>query len=77
MDQNSGRTPHPEQPAEGGTDQAEPGQDAGQNAEQEADAGGQDNAPLGGDENTEDQLTADTAVEEDTLRTLDPDAPPA
>lgn len=77
MDQNSGRTPHPEQPAEGGTDQAEQAQDAGQGAGQEEAAGGQDDAPLGGDENTAEQLTADTSVEEDTLRTLDPDAPPA
>ena len=35
------------------------------------------NAPLGGDETTEDQLEADNAAEEDTLATLDPDAPPA
>ena len=31
-------------------------------------------APLGGDENTEDELAADNAAEEDTLRTLDPDS---
>ncbi|GAA3202509.1 hypothetical protein [Microbacterium terregens] len=34
-------------------------------------------SPLGGDETTEDQLDADNAVEEDMLKTLDPDAPPA
>ncbi|MBZ6372560.1 hypothetical protein [Microbacterium aurum] len=34
-------------------------------------------APLGGDETTEDQLEADNPAEEDTLATLDPDAPPA
>lgn len=34
-------------------------------------------APVGGDETTEDQLEADNAAEEDTLKTLDPDAPPA
>ena len=34
-------------------------------------------APLGGDETTEEQLEADNPVEEDTLKTLDPDAPPA
>ncbi len=34
-------------------------------------------APIGGDETTEDQLDADNAVEEDMLKTLDPDAPPA
>ena len=33
--------------------------------------------PAGGDETTEDQLEADNPVEEDTLKTLDPDAPPA
>ena len=34
-------------------------------------------AALGGDETTEEQLEADNPVEEDTLKTLDPDAPPA
>jgi hypothetical protein len=33
--------------------------------------------PTGGDQTTEEQLEADIAVEEDTLKTLDPDAPPA
>jgi hypothetical protein len=33
--------------------------------------------PIGGDENTEDQLEADNPAEEDTLKTLDPDAAPA
>lgn len=33
--------------------------------------------PLGGDETTEEQLDADNPAEEDTLKTLDPDAPPA
>lgn len=32
---------------------------------------------LGGDETTEDQLDADNEVEEDSLKTLDPDDPPA
>jgi len=36
-----------------------------------------DAAPTGGDETTEEQLEADNPVEEDTLKTLDPDAPPA
>ncbi len=36
-----------------------------------------DDAPLGGDENTEDQLTADTAVERDALKSLDPVDTPA
>jgi hypothetical protein len=33
--------------------------------------------PTGGDERTEEQLDADNAVEEDTLKTLDPDDSPA
>ncbi|KAA9108434.1 hypothetical protein [Microbacterium rhizomatis] len=33
--------------------------------------------PTGGDKTTEEQLTADNAVEEDTLKALDPDAPSA
>lgn len=37
----------------------------------------QDSAPLGGDEATEDQLQADNEVEEDMLKTLDPDDAPA
>jgi len=36
-----------------------------------------DESPTGGDQNTEDQLEADNPVEEDTLKSLDPDAPPA
>lgn len=36
-----------------------------------------DRAPLGGDQTTEDQLEADNAVEEDSLKTLDPGAPPS
>ena len=34
-------------------------------------------APLGGDDTTEEQLDADNPVERDSLRTLDPDDPPA
>jgi len=34
-------------------------------------------APVGGDENTEEQMEADNSVEEDMLKTLDPDDPPA
>lgn len=34
-------------------------------------------SPTGGDQTTEDQLDADNEVEEDTLKTLDPDAAPA
>ncbi|MGW8483063.1 hypothetical protein ACWGJP_07970 [Microbacterium sp. NPDC055903] len=62
MNEKSGRTPHPEDPAEGPEATPEPEQG---------------DAPLGGDETTEQQLDADVAVEEDTLRTLDPDDPPA
>ncbi len=36
----------------------------------------QDN-PTGGDETTEEQLDADNAVEDDMLKTLDPDDSPA
>ena len=44
-------------------------------AEAVADASG--GAPLGGDDTTEDQLDADNEVEEDMLKTLDPDDRPA
>ena len=40
-------------------------------------AGTADGAPLGGDETTEEQLDADNAVEDDMLKTLDPDDSPA
>ncbi|MFS0910583.1 hypothetical protein AB3M89_02245 [Microbacterium sp. 179-I 3D2 NHS] len=43
----------------------------------QGDAGPGHEAPLGGDDTTEDQLQADNAAEEDTLKTLDPDSPPA
>ncbi|MEU1972591.1 hypothetical protein ABZ477_13090 [Microbacterium sp. NPDC019599] len=54
-----------------GTDQlaADTGADGGDPVE-----GG---APTGGDETTEEQLEADNPAEEQTLKTLDPDAPPA
>jgi len=38
---------------------------------------GADDAPLGGDQGTEDELTADNPVEQDTLESLDPDDSPA
>lgn len=38
---------------------------------------GDDDAPTGGIETTEEQLEADNPVEEDTLKTLEPDDPPA
>ncbi|MGX1792600.1 hypothetical protein ACWIDW_06610 [Microbacterium sp. NPDC055312] len=52
---------------------------AGEPASDPADASeaADDDAPLGGDENTEEQLTADTAVERDALKSLDPDDTPA
>ena len=34
-------------------------------------------APVGGDETTEEQLEADNPAEEDTLKTLDPNDSPA
>lgn len=46
----------------------------GEGANQGANQG---DAPLGGDEATEEQLDADNAVEEDTLKSLDPDDSPA
>lgn len=39
--------------------------------------GASGDAPLGGDETTEEQLEADNAVEQDTLKSLDPDDSPA
>ena len=39
--------------------------------------GDEDDAPVGGDETTEEQLEADNPVEEDTLKTLDPGDAPA
>lgn len=43
----------------------------------QGDAGPGHDAPLGGDQTTADQLDADNPTEEDTLKTLDPDSPPA
>lgn len=43
----------------------------------QGDASPDRDAALGGDETTEEQLDADTEVEQDTLRTLDPNDPPA
>lgn len=43
----------------------------------QGDASPDRDAALGGDENTEQQLTADNEVEEDALRALDPDDAPA
>ncbi|QTV79141.1 hypothetical protein [Microbacterium sp. NIBRBAC000506063] len=46
-------------------------------AEDDATPDEERDAPLGGDETTEEQLEADNEVEEDMLKTLDPDDPPA
>lgn len=43
----------------------------------QGDAGPDRDAPLGGDSTTEEQLDADNPTEEDTLRSLDPNDPPA
>ncbi len=93
MDENTERTPHPQDPAEGA--RRVPGEDTGQGdgtggaiqgdssrgestgGAIQGDAGQGHRAPLGGDEGTEDQLDADNEAEEDTLKTLDPDSPPA
>jgi hypothetical protein len=40
-------------------------------------AGSAQDAPLGGDETTQQNLTADNEAEEAMLETLDPDQPPA
>lgn len=55
----------------------EPAASDDQTRDESASAPADDDAPLGGDENTEDQLTADTAVERDALKSLDPDDTPA
>lgn len=49
----------------------------GMDERREEDAPVEQDAPIGGDETTEDQLAADNPAEEETLKTLDPDAPPA
>lgn len=90
MDEHTRRTPHPEEPAEG-RDLDEDEYDVAREhaADDDPDADDDDprdrdgsdppqrDAPLGGDETTEAQLTADNEAEEDTLRTLDPDDAPA
>jgi hypothetical protein len=65
MDENMS-TPHPDDPAEGAPGVDSPEED-----------GSEGDSPLGGDETTEGQLQADNPAEEDTLKTLDPDSPPA
>ncbi len=83
------RTPHPEEPAEGSGD-ATRGGHTGDPEEipehnsapdgvpgESGEPGERQDSPLGGDETTEEQLDSDNAVEDDTLKTLDPDDPPA
>ncbi|MGP6170608.1 hypothetical protein ACTU6U_02550 [Microbacterium sp. A196] len=45
--------------------------------ESAADVARTDDAPLGGDKTTEEQLHADNEVEEDALKALNPDDSPA
>ena len=84
------RTPHPEDPAEGvaeenaGQGDGTGGAIQGDSARGEStggaiqgDAGQGHRAALGGDETTEEQFEADNDAEQDTLKTLDPDSPPA
>jgi hypothetical protein len=75
MDHHNGQTPHPESPAEGAT--TADSFAAGTHAANEKTDTPTDDSPIGGDETTEDQLSADNPVEESTLRTLDPDDTPA
>lgn len=82
MDQHSGRTPHPEDPAEGQVVPDDSSDTTGHDGSADnggSDSGGSDGdsgGDLGGDARTAEQLDADNSVEEDTLRTLDPDDPP-
>lgn len=66
------------------TESDDPGSDPRGSDGPESDTRGSDapesdheGAPLGGDESTEERLEADTAVEEDALKALDPDDTPA
>ncbi|MCW3493243.1 hypothetical protein [Microbacterium sp. SSM24] len=47
------------------------------NAQRPEDEPVEQDHPIGGDETTENQLQADNPAEEETLKTLDPDAAPA
>ena len=47
------------------------------NERQTEQTGNDEDAPVGGDETTEEQLEADNPAEEDTLKTLDPNDSPA
>ncbi|HTN55408.1 MAG TPA: hypothetical protein VLZ82_04430 [Microbacterium sp.] len=65
-----------EQPDAQGVENRDPDGHESQAAPRRGD-GPDDGAPLGGDESTEERLEADTAVEEDALKALDPDDTPA
>lgn len=59
-----------------GSDPDTSGSDSGEAVDDSGDAA-DERAPLGGDRSTEERLEADTAVEEDALKALDPDDTPA
>lgn len=67
----------PQGSAQGGAIQGDSSHGESPHGAIQGDASPDRGAALGGDENTEDQLTADTEVERDTLRTLDPNDAPA
>lgn len=75
------RTPHSEEPAEGaggaGDHTGAPEDNPEHNTAPDGQDGEEESTPLGGHETTADELSADNAVEEDTLKTLDPDNSPA
>lgn len=60
----------------GGAAQGE-GSGGGAGGANQGDASPDSAAPLGGHETTREQLDADNEVEQDSLKTLDPDDPPA
>lgn len=61
-----------------GMDEHRPDPSEERRPDDSADAAGPDNdAPLGGDDTTEEQLHADNEVEEDMLKSLNPDDAPS
>lgn len=80
MDQRQPDEPAAPEPEDALPDDGEPNRsetdDAAGASEDLAPAQAGDNAPLGGDRGTENELEADNAVEEDMLKALDPDAAP-
>lgn len=75
--QGDAREGDPQGATQGGALQGDSSHGASPHGAIQGDASPDRDAALGGDENTEDQLTADNEVEQDTLRTLDPDDAPA